>query len=104
MNFLNNSNLSAKEDEVYIRLSRSYWNDNDGIYQKIQLKFLKRKCIGFNMILDDCSMSDPKIVLDRVINLHECKDGIYKVIFCNTKIDGETGYTDEWDYKLIKAE
>lgn len=37
----------------------------------------------------------------HITNLDKCKDGIYKIQICNPRTDWETGYIDEYDYKLV---
>lgn len=87
---------------IIVRLTTSYWYDGNGLYQRKDLKFLKRKCTGYNFIQEDCNMVGADEVFDKIINLDECDDGIYQIISCNESTDWETGYIDDWDYKLVK--
>ena len=54
--------------------------------------------------MEDISCIGAEEVLPRIINLDECKDGVYEVTACNISHDFETGYADDWDYKLIAIE
>ncbi len=87
-----------------VRLTTSQWNDKNGIYEKKSIRYLQRKCTGWNCIEEDISMIGADEVMPRIINLYECKDGIYEVIMCNEKKDWETGCIDDYDYKLIPYE
>ncbi len=84
-----------------VRLTRSYWHNNSMLCQKIELRYLKRKCINFNILAEDASNIGAEEVMPRIINLDECEDGIYEVVPCNESTDFETGYIDDYDYKLI---
>jgi len=85
-----------------VRLTTSYWHDGEGIYKKQSLRFLKRKCVGYNVLYEDACNVSSNEVIDRIINLHECKDGIYQVITCNEYSHYETpGIIEDYDYKLI---
>jgi len=90
---------------VFVRLTTSYWYDHSGINIKQTLRFLKRKCEGHNFIEEDCSMIGAAEVVPRIINLGECKDGVYQVITCNERgSDWEMSHIiDEYDYMLIEV-
>jgi len=40
-------------------------------------------------------------VWPRILNLQECKDGLYEVKLCNEKRDWETGCIEDYDYRLV---
>jgi hypothetical protein len=84
-----------------VRLRTSYWHDKNGLHCRQSLSYLKRQCTGFQLIDDDCSMVGADHVMPRIVNLHECKDGIYDVVMINQKKDWETGHVEDWDYKLF---
>ena len=84
-----------------VRLSTSVWNDGRGVYVKKSLTYLKRKCSGYNVLKEDVSNLDIDSVLMKVINLYESLDGVYEVVVCNETKDWETGYVEDWDYKLV---
>ena len=97
--------LSKKPSpKCIVRLTTSAWYDLDGCYLKKSLKFLKKKCVGYNILYEDSAMIGFNEVLLNIINLNDCKDGIYKVVTCNERADWETGYVEEYDYKLIPYE
>lgn len=84
-----------------IRLKTSSWKDKRGIHIKRSLTYLRRECRGFNILEEDADQVDANFVVSRIINLHECVDGIYSVITCNESHDRESGLIDDYDYKLI---
>lgn len=104
LNLTEKLNPEEKEVLVIVRLTTTYWNNNKGLYQRKNINFLKRKCKGFNFIEEDCGMTGAAEVIDRIINLNKCDDGIYKVIICNERKDWESGVIDDYDYQLVKFE
>lgn len=93
--------LAESADRTVVRLRRSWWHDKKGACQRLELRFLARSSTGFNLFHDDCCQVGAESALKRIINLEECEDGIYELLSCNTRTDWETGYVDEWDYKLV---
>lgn len=94
-------NLDFDEEKVVnrtiVRLTTSSFSNKDKnvIYQK-ELRLLKRKSIGY-CHLDDMLWNDM-----MPININELRDGIYELIPTNFYTDWETGYVEDWDYKLIE--
>lgn len=39
----------------------------------------------------------------RITNLNESKDGVYQIVIINEHRDYETGYIEDWDFKLVLA-
>jgi hypothetical protein len=104
---LNEFENPQKEEKSHtvVRLTTTMWHDNGGVYTKQTFRFLKRKCNGYNIIKEDCDMAGAKEVIPRIINLSECKDGLYEIVICNERGDWETPHIlDDWDYKLIPFE
>jgi len=93
---------AEERTQIVVRLRRSYWHDNDGAYQRISLRYLKRHTKGFNVFDDDCSMVGAEDVIPKIVNLEKCKDGIYQLAMCNAHKDWETGHVEDWDYQLIQ--
>jgi hypothetical protein len=96
-----------KEEEpiVICRLTTSYWMySNKKLILKKEISFLKKLSKGCNFILEDVYNIGAEEVIPRIININECKDGVYKLIITNVSTDWETGYVDDYDYKLIPYE
>lgn len=90
---------------VVVRLSTSMWHDADGLHTKQTLRYLRRKCEGFNFLQEDCIMVGASEVFPRITNLSECKDGVYEIITCNEWAAWETPHIiEDYDYKLIPYE
>ncbi len=85
-----------------VRLRTCCWNDGDGLHIKKTLRFLKRKCEGYNILEEDCQMIGADEVISHITNLDECKDGVYEVVTCNEWGAWETPHIiEDYDYKLI---
>ena len=93
--------VSEKRTRMVVRLRRSFWHDNDGVYQRIGLRYLKRHTEGFNVFDDECHLIGASEVLPKVLNLNQCPDGIYQLVLCNAHRDYETGHVEDWDYRLV---
>ena len=81
-----------------VRLKTTTWADHKGVYVRRSMTVLKRKSSGHNLFLEDALMDAEGI---NIVNLDECRDGIYHVGQTNISRDWETGYIESWDYVLI---
>lgn len=101
-----NDILEDKTDKVrsqlVVRISTACWHDRRGAYVKKNIMFQKRLSSGpmRDCFLEDCSNAGFDQVVERIINLDKCKDGLYDVVMCNISTDWETGCIDDWDYRL----
>ena len=85
-----------------VRLTTSYWHNGDGLHIQRTLRFLKRKCQGYNVLYEDSQIVGANEVLPKIINLDDCKDGIYEAVTCNEWGAWETPHMiEDYDYKLI---
>jgi hypothetical protein len=99
--------IDQKEDEsiVICRLRTSYWiSSNKKLVLKKEISFLKKLGKGNNFVLEDVYNGSAEDVIPRIINLNGCEDGMYELIITNVLTDWETGYVDDYDYKLIPYE
>jgi hypothetical protein len=92
---------TTSPDTVVVRVKTSYWNDGRGLHTRKSLTYLKRKCRAFNFLAEDAEAVGAYQVMPRIINLDEVGDGVYEVITVNVSRDYESGYVEEWDYKLV---
>lgn len=85
-----------------VRLSTSVWHDGNGVHIKKTFRYLRKKCQGYNILDEDCTNGGADETVKRIINLGECKDGVYQVITCNEFAAWETPHIiEDYDYKLI---
>lgn len=95
-----NSTMSVRHRCV-VRLHRSQWWDSRGIYRTISIRYIKRESYGANILHDTLQEEGADSVMPRILNLGECKDGLYRVIMCNERRDFDTGMIEDYDFKLI---
>lgn len=94
---------AGPQNRCVVRLRATIWSDKSGIYTKKSLTFLRRQCDGFNILDEDAKAIGAEHIIPRIINLDECRDGVYEVVPCNESHDFESGHIDDYDYKLIAA-
>lgn len=87
-----------------VRLSTSAWSDKRGLHFKQSLTYLRRKSCGWNPLEDEADGAGALRAYEAIINLAECKDGLYEVFTCNHSRDWETGIFDGYDLKLVPFE
>jgi len=103
IDFLDESLHEAKPDYCcVVRIRTTMWSDRRGVYIKKELTYLRKQSEGFNILKEDLDALSSKDVVMRILNLDECEDGVYKVVFCNESRDYETGFIDDYDYRLVK--
>lgn len=83
-----------------LRLSTSYWRSPRGLHIRRDLTTLKRLSTGYQILAEDAANIGVDEVITRIVNLDECKDGLYTASLCNEGYDWETGYLDSYDYCL----
>lgn len=97
-------NQDYNQDEhplCVVKLVTTFYQKGNGFFWSKEIRPLKRKCKGYNILTEDVSNIGIKEVLTKIINIEKCDDGIYKLIICNTFRDWETGHINDYDYKLI---
>ena len=82
-------------------LKTSWWNDKRGLHSRKDITPMKSLSKGYQILEEDAKNIGASQVAERIENLGECEDGLYTVITCNESHDWETGYVDDYDYRLI---
>lgn len=104
MTTLDNNTEKAKfdrENYVIVRLTTTSWENSRGLNIKRSLNYMRRMSKGYSALEATIDDAGADAVVPMIINLHKCKDGLYKVVVCNESTDFETGYLDSWDFKLV---
>jgi len=89
------------EANCVVRVSTTSWADRRGLHMKKSLTFLRRQCKGINLIEEDIRATSPTETMFRISNWNEVTDGLYTVEICNESRDWESGYVEDWDYRLV---
>jgi hypothetical protein len=90
-----------EQNRCIVRLRTTTWADSKGLHIKRSLTYLRRQCVGFNGLAEDAIAGGAEQAIASITNLNQCQDGIYEAVVCNVSHDWETGYADDWDYKLV---
>lgn len=89
-------------DRCIVRLITSCWANRKGLHVQRSILFLRRKSSdGVNSLEEDFNNMAAESVLARISNFGVCQDGIYRVVVCNEHRDFETGYIDDYEYRLV---
>lgn len=96
---LSNAGLAGDAEkepgQCVVRLRTTTWANSKGLHIKRSLTYLRRQCVGFLGLKEDAG------AIGNITNLDQCEDGIYEIIVCNVSYDWESGYVDDWNYKLV---
>ncbi len=82
----------------YVRLKTDIWHNSRGLFRRQSILFLKRHSSGWQPLKEDSDDFGSDVVGERIVNLHECEDGLYTVSTCNVKGQGTEDV--EYDYQL----
>ena len=100
LNAVPNDSLNQDLPFTVVRLS-TYCNCKNGRFTICKdLRTLKRKSTGHQVLEDDCHNIGAHEALPKIENLQECEDGLYIVAMCNI-LTGDEGYAEEWNYRLV---
>lgn len=92
--------IAMTKHKTIVKLKTEYYRDSRSAYVKKVLTTLKRKSIGYDLLLEDIDNCDAEYVLQGIINLYDVPDGIYELQTTNHSRNYETGYIEDWDYIL----
>ena len=99
---MNSNSLSNKpKNKCVVRVKTAMWADKKGLHIQKNITFLRRQCEGFNVLEEDMNEIGAEQVVQRVVNLDACIDGVYEVVTCNERHDYETNNIIDYDYKLV---
>ena len=90
------------EDTSIVRVKTSTWISDKGIISlRKDIIPIKRKSKGYQILQEDAANIGVLEVVDKIVNLDEISDGLYEIITVNEFRDWESGYIEDYDYKLI---
>lgn len=96
--------LSEPPCRLVVRVRTSAYAKRNGLVHTKSVTVMRRMSRGHDFLDEDASMVGADLVMARITNLHEVDDGLYQVVTVNEGRDWETGYLEEWDYKLVPIE
>ena len=94
------SQNEEQKHQTIVKLRTEYYKDSRSAYVKKVLTTLKRKSVGYDLLLEDIDNIDAEYVLSGITNLYDVQDGIYELQTINHSRDWETDNLQDWDYIL----
>ena len=92
--------IAMTKHKTIVKLRTEYYRDSRSAYIKKVLTTLKRKSIGYDLLLEDIDNCDVEYVLQGITNLYDVPDGTYELQTTNHSRDWETSTVQDWDYIL----
>jgi len=92
---------NATKCRCIVRLKTSFWKSERGLHTRQDITFMRKLSFEYQVLEENAANIGAKGVLEKIVNLAECEDGLYEVVTCNPSTDWETGYIDDYDYELV---
>jgi len=83
-----------------VRLKTSWWKSARGLHERRDVTFLRRQCVGYNVLEEDASAIGVEDVIGRIVDWAVLPDGLYEVTLVNQTHSWENGGVDEYEYQL----
>lgn len=92
---------SQKQKNIcVVRVQTEGYKKGDTYFYGKSVRVLKRKTT-FDLIHEEVSNIGVIDGLENIINLVNISDGLYEVVVAHESYDCETGYLDDWSFKLV---
>lgn len=98
---LNIEGLTKPEQCSVVRVSSSNYYRGGSLVIERKLTPLKKMSIGYHPLVEGKFEMLDYLECMPIMNLHEVCDGIYQLVMCNLSYDWESGYLDDWEWKLV---
>ena len=87
-----------------VRITTSQWSDKRGLSQRRDIRYMQQLSRGFNILQDEAQQVGATEAIQKLLDLHTYEDGLYEITTCNESRDWETGYIDDYDFRLIPVD
>lgn len=102
LEFKANSN-STEKVKCVVRVQTEAYKKGDTYFYGKSIRVLKRKTT-YDFVKDEVDNIGTIDGLENIINLNDVSNGVYEVVVDHESYDIETGYLDDWNFKLIPYE
>lgn len=92
---------SRKQSACVVRLTTSFYMRGGACCFTQSLRPVKRLCSGWSILEEEVHQIGVKETLQRITNLSECPEGLYRLIVVNQQRDWETGAVEDYDLMLV---
>lgn len=87
--------------QVVVRVRTSTYPYRNGFVRNKSVTVLRKHTTGHDFVNHDIEMIGADLFADKIVNLNSVDDGLYIVSIVDIKRDWETGYVDDYRYRLI---
>lgn len=93
-------NNPKRPTNCVVRVTTAYWFDGRGLHTKKTVRCMRRSS-DIDTLSEDAEGFEARSMLERIEDLYDLPDGLYRLVRTNVYTDRETGYVEDWDYRLI---
>jgi hypothetical protein len=86
-----------------VRVGTEAFKRGDTYFYGRTIRVIKKKT-EVDYLYDDCQQVGTQEAIENILNINTVKDGLYQLVFCNVSKDCETGYIDDFNFKLVPYE
>lgn len=83
-----------------VRVQTEAFKRGDTYFYGKSVRVLK-KLTGYDLIHEEVGNIGIQEALENILNLGEVQNGVYELVIGHRSYDIETGYLDDWDFRLI---
>lgn len=87
-----------------VKITTSAYSTSRGLEIKKQIRYLRRRCIGYNLLEEEISATDAETVASHFTNLGSVPDGVYEVVMTDICRDWEYGEINSYALTLRAVE
>lgn len=91
-----------KEDiTCIVKIKTEAFKRGDSYFYGKSIRVIKR-LTTFDLLSEESGMIGIQEALENILNINETlKNGYYELVVCHKSFDIESGYLDDWNFKLI---
>jgi hypothetical protein len=86
-----------------VRVGTEAFKRGDTYFYGRTIRVIKKKT-DVDYLHDDCQQVGTQEAIENILNIHTVEDGIHQLVMCNVSKDWETGYVDDFNFKLVPFE
>lgn len=86
-----------------VRVGTEGFKRGDTYFYGRTIRVIKRKT-EYDLLHDYCQQVGIQEAIENILNINSVEDGLYQLLMCNISKDYETGYIDDFNFKLVKYE
>lgn len=88
-------------NKCVVRVQDECYRRGDSYFLGKSIRVIKR-LTQHDVLADEVDSVGVKDGLENILNLADCRPGLYEMVMCNHSRDIESGYLDAWSWKLVR--